>query len=76
MVAYDEAGTETIAEFEMVATADDGTLDGTFEYSTTANPTVVKAKTWVDGNDETIDKATTTGDEKVDGKVTWVGAEI
>jgi hypothetical protein len=58
------------------------TDDGTFVYSTTANPFDERMITSVDGSDETTDNGTTTGLENVvgkvtvDGTVTYVIAEV
>jgi hypothetical protein len=61
--------------FGIEAIALEGTDDGTLVYSTTANPDVIEI-TYAEGNDETTDEATTTGDTHEDGIVTVYGTVI
>lgn len=67
----EEAGTVTITEAGTETITADGTENGTFSYETMATDDIIS--TSYDGNDETHETGTTTGETHVAGIVTTDG---
>jgi DICT domain-containing protein len=76
MKTNDEVGTDETIEDGTLNTYDEATDDGTLVDSMIAKPAVVNKMTWVDGNEETTEVATKTGDDQTDGMVTDDGKVI
>jgi hypothetical protein len=76
MKTNDEVGIDETIEDGTLNTYDEATDDGTLVDSMIAKPAVVNKMTWVDGNEETTEVATKTGDDQTDGMVTDDGKVI